>query len=88
MTVQLEDEALYAAVKAEAVRQKRPLTAIVTEALGDWLEARQDKALGPALTAARADWKERGGTEAGKVFRQLRAAPGASGAVSDTRQAR
>ena len=73
MTVIFEDEALYTAVKVEAARRNRPLKDIVTEALREWLEAQEDAELLPAIEEAQAEWKEKGGTEAGEFFRQLRA---------------
>ncbi|MBI4493575.1 MAG: hypothetical protein HY690_12365 [Chloroflexi bacterium] len=73
MTVLFEDESLYTAVKVEAARLNRPLKDLVTEALRQWLAAREDAELLPAIEAARAEWREQGGVEAGEFFRQLRA---------------
>ncbi len=72
MTVIFEDEALYTAVKVEAVRKNRPLKDVVTEALREWLETQEDAELAPQVEAARKEWAEKGGIEAGELFRQLR----------------
>ena len=71
MTVLFEDEALYTAVKVEAARRNLSLKDMVTEALREWLEDQEDTELLPALEAARAEWREKGGTEAQEFFRQL-----------------
>lgn len=67
-----EDEELYTAVKVEAARRNRPLKDLVTMALREWLEAREDEELLPEIEAAREEWKEKGGIEAGDFFRQVR----------------
>jgi hypothetical protein len=73
ITVLFEDEALYAAVKAEAARRNCSLNAVVTEALQEWLEAQEDAELLPLIDAAQAEWEEKGGVEAGEFFRRLKA---------------
>ncbi len=70
MTVIFEDEALYTAVKVEAARRNRPLKDLVTEAVREWIESQEDAELRPAIEAARQEWKEKGGVEAGEFFRQ------------------
>jgi len=72
MTVLFEDEELYTAVKVEAARRNRPIKDLVTQALREWLEAQEDAELLPEIEASRAEWKEKGGVEAGKFFSQLR----------------
>ncbi len=72
MAVVLADEALYAAAKREAARRKRSLTDLVTEALREWLEAQEDAEWQPSLNAARAEWRDQGGTEAAEFFGQLK----------------
>jgi hypothetical protein len=81
ITVQLEDEALYAAVQAEAARRDQPLDQAVAEALRDWLEASEDADLQAPLEAARAEWRATGGAEAGEFFQQLGARPDDSSAL-------
>lgn len=72
MTVIFEDEALYTAVKVEATRRNKPLKELVPEILKEWLEEQEDIELLPAIEAARGEWREKGGIEAGEFFRQLR----------------
>ena len=60
MTVIFEDEALYTALKIEAVRKGRHAKDIVAEAVREWLEAREDEELGADLEERRTEWKEKG----------------------------
>jgi len=71
MTVIFEDEDLYTEIKVEAARHNRALKDLVTEAVREWLENQQAAELLPALEAARAEWKEKGGTEASEFFQAL-----------------
>ncbi|HLF07736.1 MAG TPA: hypothetical protein VI789_00085, partial [Dehalococcoidia bacterium] len=71
MTVLFEDEELYTAIKVEAAKRNRLLKDLVTQALREWLEAQEDAELLPVAEAARAEWKEKGGIEAGEFFREL-----------------
>ena len=57
MTVIFEDEELYTAVKMEAARKGRHAKDIVTEALRQWLEAREDEELSADLEERRTEWK-------------------------------
>ncbi len=75
MTVLFEDEELYTAIKIEAARRNRLLKDLVTQALREWLEAQEDAELTPIIEAARAEWKEHGGVEAGEFFRGLKEQP-------------
>lgn len=75
MTVIFEDEALYTAVKVEAARKGRHAKDIVTEAVREWLEAREDEELREGLEEVRQEWREKGGTEAGEFFRGMKANP-------------
>lgn len=72
MTVLLEDDELYTAIKVEAARRNRPLKDLVAEALREWLEAQEDTELRAAIDSARAEWREQGGVEASEFFMQLR----------------
>jgi hypothetical protein len=72
MTVIFEDETLYTAVKVEAARRNRPLKDLVTQALREWLEEREDEEWLPLVERARAEWLEQGGAEAGEFFDRLR----------------
>ena len=73
MTVIFEDEALYTALKVEAVRKGRHAKDIVAEAVSEWLEAREDEDLRAGLEEARHEWQSHGGVEAGEFFRDLKA---------------
>lgn len=72
MTVLFEDEALYTAVKIEAVRRNLPLKDLVTTALRAWIEAQEDAEILPVVQSAREEWQALGGTEASVFFDQLR----------------
>ena len=61
MTVVLEDDNLYTAIKVEAARRNQPLKKIVAEALREWLEAQEDAELLSEIESARAEWREKGG---------------------------
>lgn len=61
MTVVFHDEDLYTNLKVEAVRRRKPASDIVSEAVLEWLESREDAELLPVIDAARAEWKEKGG---------------------------
>ncbi|MDP2937153.1 MAG: hypothetical protein Q8O86_11765 [Dehalococcoidia bacterium] len=43
----------------------------MAEALREWLEAQEDSDLLPEIEAARAEWEEKGGIEAGEFFQRL-----------------
>ncbi|MBI4218770.1 MAG: hypothetical protein HY682_01405 [Chloroflexi bacterium] len=73
MTVIFDDEALYTALKVEAARKGRHAKDIVAEAVQEWLEAREDEELREGLDNARREWEQKGGVEARKFFRNLRA---------------
>ena len=72
MTVVLDDD-LYTAAKVEAARRNRTLKEIVAEALQEWLEVQEDLELGPLIEEAMAEYREKGGIEAEKFFRELKA---------------
>lgn len=61
MTVVFHDDELYTNLKVEAVRRRKPASDIVSEAVLEWLENREDAELLPVIEAARAEWKEKGG---------------------------
>ena len=72
MTVIFEDEALYTALKAEAVRKGRHAKDIVAEAVREWLEARENEELRAGLEEARHEWVRQGGVEADEFFGDLK----------------
>lgn len=61
MTVVFHDDDLYTNLKVEAVRRRKPASDIVSEAVLEWLESREDAELLPVIDAARAEWEEKGG---------------------------
>ena len=71
MTVVFHDDELYTSLKVEAARLHKPASEIVGEAVRRWLESREDAALLPAIEAARAEWKEKGGRPWSEVEREL-----------------
>ena len=78
MTLVFDDEELYHTLKEEAARRHRPAKDLVAEALREWLEAQEDAELLPEIEAARAEWEDKGGMEAGEFFRQLEESDGIS----------
>jgi plasmid stability protein len=73
MTIVLDDDGLYAALKLEAARVGRPMKEIVAEAVREWLETQEDKELSVGLDEAIEEWKREGGIEVNECFRQLEA---------------
>jgi hypothetical protein len=61
MTVVFHDEELYTYLKVEAARRHMAASEIVTDAVREWLDAREDEELVPMIEAARAEYKEKGG---------------------------
>jgi len=61
MTVVFHDDDLYTNLKVEAVRRRKPASDIVSEAVLEWLESREDAELLPVIDAARSEWKDKGG---------------------------
>jgi predicted DNA-binding protein len=47
MTVVFHDDELYTDLKVAAVRRRRTASEIITEAVTEWLESREDAALAP-----------------------------------------
>ena len=71
MTVVFHDEDLYTQLKIEAVRRRTAASDIVTDAVREWLESREDAELLPAIEAARTEWKEKNGRPWSKAEREL-----------------
>jgi len=61
MTVVFHDEDLYTYLKVEAARRHMPASEIIADAVSEWLESREDAELLPAIEAASAEWKDKGG---------------------------
>lgn len=73
MTIVFHDEDLYMQLKVEAVRRRTAASAIVADAVREWLESREDAELLPAIEAARGEWQEKGGRPWSEVERELEA---------------
>lgn len=71
MTVVFHDEELYTYLKVEAARRHIPASAIIAEAVREWLESREDADLLPDIEAARREWQEKGGRAWGEVEHEL-----------------
>ena len=70
MTVVFHDEELYLDLKMEAVRRNRPASEIVSEAVLEWLQAKEDEELVPMAETAIADWEQNGGFKLTDVDRK------------------
>ena len=71
MTVIFEDEELYTSLKVEAIRRGRHAKDVVSEAVREWLEAREDEEMLPMIEEARAEWKEKGGRPWPEVEKEI-----------------
>jgi Arc/MetJ-type ribon-helix-helix transcriptional regulator len=61
VTLVFHDEELYTQLKIEAVKRRTTASDIVSDAVREWLESREDAELEPVIESARAEWKEKGG---------------------------
>ena len=71
MTVVFHDEELYTDLKVEAARRHTAASEIITDAVRQWLENREDADLLPLIEAARGEWKEKGGRPWSEAEREL-----------------
>ena len=71
MTVGFHDDGLYTDLKIAAVRRRLTASAIIAEAVNEWLERREDAELHPQINAARAEYKEKGGRPWAEVRKEL-----------------
>ena len=71
MTLVFHDEDLYTQLKIEAVRRHTTASDIVADAVREWLESREDAELVPAIEAAKAEWKEKGGRPWSEAEREI-----------------
>ncbi len=74
MTVVFHDEQLYLDLKIEAVRRNRSASEIVSEAVMEWLQTKEDEELVPVAESAIADWEQNGGFKLEDVDREIEAA--------------
>ena len=71
MTVVFHDEDLYTQLKIEAVKRRTAASDIVSDAVREWLESREDIELLPEIEAARKEWEEKGGRPWSEAEREL-----------------
>ena len=72
MTLVFNDEDLYTQLKIEAVKRRTTASFIVTDAVREWLENREDSGLLPVIKAARDEWHAKGGRPWGEVEKELK----------------
>lgn len=73
MTIVLDDDELYAALKVEAARRGRLMKEIVAEPVREWLETQEEEELTADLDEIRAEWECEGGIEVNEFSRRLKA---------------
>jgi hypothetical protein len=61
VTLVFQDEDLYTQLKIEAIKRRTTASDIVSDAVREWLESREDAELIPVIESARVEWKEKGG---------------------------
>lgn len=71
MTVVFHDEVLYTDLKIEAVKRHKPASEIISEAVREWLEAKEDEELVPLAESAIAEWEQNGGYKLEEVDREI-----------------
>ncbi len=71
MTVVFHDEELYTDLKVEAARRHTAASEIITDAVRQWLENREDADLLPVIESARTEWKEKGGRPWSEVEQEI-----------------
>jgi hypothetical protein len=73
MTVVIDDEELYTALKVEAARNGQPARDIVVQAVREWLDSKANEELRAELGEARQEWEREGGRESGEFFAEVNA---------------
>ncbi len=71
MTVVFHDEELYQRLKIEAVKMNKPASAIVAEAVLEWLECLEDAECLPIAEAALKEYEEKGGRPWEEVKKEM-----------------
>ena len=71
MTVVFHDEELYTYLKVEAARRHTAASEIITDAVRQWLENREDAELLSVIESARSEWKEKGGRPWSEVEQEM-----------------
>ena len=71
MTVVFHDEDLYTYLKVEAARRHMPASEIISDAVSEWLESREDAELIPVIESVRSEWNKEGGRSWTEVEQEL-----------------
>jgi len=71
MTVVFHDEDLYTYLKVEAARRHTAASEIISDAVREWLESREDAELLPVIDSARTEWQEKGSRPWSEAEREL-----------------
>ena len=71
MTVVFHDEELYTYLKVEAARRHTAASEIITDAVRQWLDNREDAELLSVIESARSEWKEKGGRPWSEVEQEM-----------------
>ena len=71
MTVVFHDDELYTDLKVEAARRHVAASEIVSDAVREWLENREDAELLPMIEASRTEWKKKGGRPWSEVEQEM-----------------
>ena len=71
MTLVFHDEDLYTQLKIEAVKRRSTASDIVSEAVREWMESREDARLVPLIKDARTEWEKKGGRPWAEVEKEI-----------------
>jgi hypothetical protein len=71
VTLVFNDEDLYMKLKIEAVKRRTTASDIVSDAVREWLESREDAELLSVIESARTEWKQKGGRPWSEVEQEL-----------------
>ncbi|MDD3994944.1 MAG: hypothetical protein PHT06_03960 [Dehalococcoidales bacterium] len=71
VTLVFHDEDLYTQLKIEAVKRRTTASDIVSDAVREWLESREDEELIPVIESIKSEWEERGGRSWTEVEKEL-----------------
>jgi predicted nucleotidyltransferase len=72
MTVVFHNDDLYTDLKVAAVRRRLTASEIISEAVTEWLERREDASLLPIINEARSEYQKKGGRPWNKVSREVK----------------
>jgi hypothetical protein len=83
MTVVFHNEELYTELKVAAARRNTAASDIVSDAVAQWLENREDAELLPVIEATRAEWKKKGGRPWSEAEKEMEEAINKKGRESE-----